>query len=219
MHRRSRKSGFTLIELMVVILILGILAAVVGFAIIPAMQGAKSKLDANALTDFKKQLGLALAESSKAGYVANYKDTGKPAADLYKYLVTRKVVAAEHAAKLAGATGTKLSKDDWENPSFSVDPSLKHVVFTSPAVGAAFLKRANATSKSEGVLFVYNKHNYNTYPNDGIVLMVCGDDEAKVIPHIGVADLFSGMKETPAKVGIEAADFYGKFPFKDVAPE
>lgn len=214
MHRRKHKSGFTLIELMVVILILGILAGVVGVAVVGIITGSKAKLDATALGEYAKQLSLALQDGGEAKVSRNYTEK-KGGADLLQWLVVKQIIKVDFAKKLAGASGTEGGESEW-NGNTPVDTNLT-CIFTCPNEGAKFARRATSKTSAEGVFMCYNENFAFKYPDDGMVVLPAGASKAQLMKYVEIEDAFKEAKESKVRPTVGDLSFYGKFPFKDIA--
>ncbi len=214
--KRSLQKGLTLIELMVVILILGLIAGVVGLAVGNAFADAKSQLDARSLTDFKSSLELGI--SNKRKEVRSLKETkfSDLIAELYKY----RILKLDDVEKLAGASGTKGEEGDYEKGSIDTGPNGT-IIFTGPANGAALLNLTGKGKKEDGVLFCYNKSNYNLYEEDGMVVLIAGKKTAEVLPFTQFELTFKDIDKAKnlKEIKSDNSGFFNKFPFENVAEE
>ena len=214
MNRRKNKAGFTLIELMVVILILGILAGVVGVAVVGIITGSKAKLDATALTDYYKYLSLNLQDGGENKVRRNYTDK-KGGADVLQWLVRKEVVKVDQAKKLAGASGQEASEADWKSET-PIDTNTA-CIFTCPADGQTFANRATAKNTTDGVFMCYNENLAFKYPDDGMVMLAAGTQKAELKKYVDIEDVFKEAKESKVKPTPGDLSFYGKYPFTNIA--
>ncbi|MFP2924634.1 type II secretion system protein GspG [Pyxidicoccus sp. 3LG] len=113
-QRRRRNRGMTLIEIMVVITILGLIAAAVGVAVIPQLE--LSRRDTAALDIKNIQTALKLHYTKKG----KFPDT-----------------AAGLAALVEGQTLERLPKDPWNNDYVYFNEGGKPVIVSYGADGAA----------------------------------------------------------------------------------
>jgi prepilin-type N-terminal cleavage/methylation domain-containing protein len=213
MHRRKNKSGFTLIELMVVILILGILAGVVGVAVVGIITGSKAKLDATALGEYAKFLSLALQDGGEAKVSRNYTEK-KGGADLLQWLCVKEIIKVDQAKKLAGASGTEGNENDWKG-STAIDTNTM-CIFTCPSEGPKFARRATSKTSADGVFMCYNENFAFKYPDDGMVILPAGVQKAQLVKYVEIEDIFKDAKESKVRPTLNDMSFYGKFPFKDI---
>jgi len=123
--RRSAENGFTLVELMVVIVIIGLLSTLVAFTVIPQLgraNGQKAKVD------------IATLEQAVEMYRLN-NVTYPGTADGLKALVTPPASLADPSRYQAGGYVKKLPDDPWGRPYVYAAPG-QHGAFDIYTLGA-----------------------------------------------------------------------------------
>ena len=223
--KRNARKGFTLVELMVVILILSLLAAVIGVAVTAIIGENKAKLDAQSLNDFTSKVQVAL--NDKAKYIRsdrmNSEMEGKRSADLLVELFKFKVISPDLMKKLGGASGTPTSGEDFTKGAWGTEGANGSIIFTGPGTGIAFHTAMSKKPRKEwGVAMMYNKHFVNTYPDLGAVVLFSDQSQATVISGeqmvLETTSLEGDMKLQDGFT-YNTADFYGSGVFKNVLPE
>lgn len=211
--QRRNSQGFTLIELMVVILIIGILIAVVGGAIWIFFAKAKSTLDAQQLTKFKQQVELVAGSDERN--MRNVK--GDTAAQFFCNLFKKNLIGLEQIQMLAGASGTKGEESNYKADS---PDTSSMIIFTGPKDGPGMIAKLRAQS-SEGVVMCFNKNNFSKFQDDGMVILMAKSD-AEVMKFPMMEDRFKERdpNKTPAIPDPnKSPDFYGKWPFEKIEAE
>lgn len=167
---RRMKAGFTLIELMVVILILGILAGVIGVAVSSIIGENKASLDAQSLTQFNSKLGLVLAKDARKVRSLDLRGDGTAAA-LFCELASYKLLGFEEMKKLAGASGSAGTEDeyeDFENAS-ALTTAGGAIIFTAPADPGTLVEFSGSGENDGSFFMCYNEANFVEYRGEGLV--------------------------------------------------
>ena len=119
------EDGFTLVELMVVIVIIGLLATLVAFAVIPQLGRANSE---------KAKTDIAMLEQGVEMYRLN-NITYPSTADGLTALVSPPASLTDPARYQAGGYIKKLPKDPWGRPYIYASPG-QHGTFDISSLGA-----------------------------------------------------------------------------------
>lgn len=220
---RKARAGFTLIELMVVILILGLLAAAIGVAVVGVIGGAKNKLDGERLSKFVENFNLKKEEGQNKTLIGALKD-GDVARDLFVDLHHLKLITVDDMQKLAGVSGQEAASDDDYKKENKTNLTIDNVIFTSAGKGPELLQVLNGKKKTTGVSFVYNHAYLNKYPEEGTVIVFSGETHAQVLTAGAFELAFSGDDAEGGKkvTGIDFANdanIYGTYPFEHVVRE
>lgn len=178
--------------------------------------GARAKLDATCLSEYYKFLSLNLQDGGEMKVRRNYTEP-KRGADLLQWLVRKEVVKASYVTRLAGVSGTEGSEEDWKG-DVPID-ATKHLIFTCPADGTTFANRATAKNVTDGVFMCYNRHFFDRYPEDGMVVVMAGAQRAIVVKFADVPGLVAESKTAAVTPSAGDASFFGKYPFEKVAGE
>lgn len=214
--RIKRSRGFTLMELMVVILILGILIGVLVVAVIPRIGSASRDLDVLQLTKFKQEIDLAISQQKNKRRLGDIQNEGGTSAQFFATLFDKDIITFETVKMLSGASGTKAEEKSYKDVS-APDTSKGGVfIFTGPTSGPD-LKNYAGASKKEGVFMSYNKNNLVLSEKE-IVLFICGESEARLVAYKDIKDIFSEHGQVP-EITFEKPDFFGTYPFAHVAPQ
>ena len=220
MMKRNNKKGFTLVELMVVILILGILGGTLAVAVFDVFGGAQAKIDAQTLGKFQQNLALKAQEKRKQFRDADPKKGKGTFIELMTQLYDLGVLKFDDVKKLAGASGDEPDEGDFDNGDLDAQ---SQIIFTGPNTGSKIYSLMKGSTK-DGVMFCYNKYFYQEYANEGIVVMFAGKaPKAEVLFPAAIEQKYNKVAKKPCKFKgkLEEIDdkFYGKAPFKMVEPE
>lgn len=207
---------------MVVILILGLLAAAVGIAVVGAIGDAKNELDAQRLSKFVENFNLSLQTGKNKQYVQKYEGDGK-ARSLFIEMHDMKLIPLDDMKKLAGVTGTEAPDEDYkkDRAEYLLE---ENVIFTSVAKGTEMLGKMDGKKATDGVSFCYNAKYLNAYPEKGAVMVFAGTTSARVYTEKAFESEFSSAADGADKTvsGVNYAqpdDLYGKFPFEFIVKE
>ena len=179
---------------------------------------AQAKLDAQALTKFHQTLRLKVGENRKV--VRDIPEQESTAA-LFLELYKQEVLTYDDIKKLAGANGDEPSESGLQAGNFSPEWNC---VFSGPKDGVTLYRLLVEKEKTGIVLFCYNRNYYKEYPDDGMVVFLAGDTQARVMQPEEIAKQYNEITRESFEFATnnlaELDDsFYGKGPFKFVSPE
>lgn len=222
MHERvrRRRAGLTVVEFAVVVVLLAVLAGVVGLAMTGTAVSFKGTLDAVALTTFRKRLTAAL-ETSERRQSCIEQIAGcefERGADLLQWLVRKQVVEHEAVRMLGGATGTQADEKVWMSASTPIDDN-EYCLFTCPSDPGEFIRRALSDRRSDGVFMCYNQNFAFRFPEEGMVALAAGEEKARFVKYAEIDEMFSDAKEVRAIPVPGDFSFFGRYPFKGIAPK
>ncbi|MCA8939623.1 MAG: type II secretion system protein [Planctomycetes bacterium] len=176
---RKTKAGFTLIELMVVILILGLLAAAIGVAVVNVIGENKNKLDAKTLSDFVDKFIVKLEENNgqNKGFI---KKSGEAptARELMVRLYRKKYIGFEEIKKLAGASGTAGGEADYAEGGEVTDDMIIFTTSNDPKTMIDMVSSKNRQADF-GVSFCYNARYMGDKASDGCVIIFASERQAE----------------------------------------
>jgi len=169
------RKGFTLVELMVVIAILGLLVSVLATATLPKMRKANSEMDKIQMKDCYDELIRATIDEGtrkklKMEHIAETKGHGFWEA-MFKY----KVLGREVLRRLVSKGGSDTAADsrwlDEEGGRLAIDSCS----WTSPRARNLF-EVLGARGKDKAVVFSFNTRNWNNYPDAGVLVLFSETD-------------------------------------------
>jgi prepilin-type N-terminal cleavage/methylation domain-containing protein len=169
------RKGFTLVELMVVIAIIGLLVSVLATATLPKMRKATAEMDKIQMKDCYDELVRATIDEGnrkklKAEYMAE-----KKGYEFWESLFKHKVIGREVLRRLVSKGGSDTaSTSDWideEGGHLAIDSCS----WTAPRSRNLF-EVLNARGKDRAVVFSFNSRNWTNYPDAGVLVLFSEND-------------------------------------------
>jgi hypothetical protein len=205
-----------IVGLVITLLLLGALAFVVHQAVFGVPSTFKGDLDARALTLFARELQESLEDQDPQSLgLTNFRPAR--AVDLLQALSHESSMKGVRFEVLGGATGEQVPIRKWQSIE-GVDPSSE-CLFTCPPNLNDFLRLSSPKAKDDEVFMCYNRHFFDRFPDEGMVILVAGESKAKFVRYADIPDEVDVRKGIALNVTPGFPDFYGKHPFTFVAPE
>lgn len=183
------RRGFTLVELMVVIAILGLLVSVLATATLPKMRKANGEMDKIQMKHCYDELIRAVSfddavkRKLRAEYMAE-----KKGHELWEALFKHKVLGREVLKRLVSKGGSDApAESNWideENGRLPIDA----VSWTIPR--ARNLMEVFATrGKDKAVAFSFNTRNWNNYPDAGVLVLFAENEVPEFVTRETLKDM------------------------------
>ena len=168
--RNQNRTGFTLVELMVVIAILGLLASVLATAVIPKMRKAKHDLDKKTLQDLYNELQIVVASDEDARRKLNSPAMAdKRGHAFWEACFKRKILGREVLVKLISAGGIDHRSDSqWIRDPQGFLP-IESCSFTAPK-GSEVTLLMGLHGYSRRIMTCLNSRNWNNYEDEVLVM-------------------------------------------------
>jgi prepilin-type N-terminal cleavage/methylation domain-containing protein len=213
--KRLSSRGFTLVELMVVIAIIGLLASVLATSVVSKMKQASHDLDKKVLQDLFNHLSMKASTDEKAreklirGPIAD-----KRGREFWEGCFKHKLLGAEMLPKMILKSGQDIEVDRraLDNPeTFILDPM--GCSWTGPQ-GNECMNLMTARGKARRIVICANERNW--FNHDDEVIAIWSDGE--VAEYTSLEQLQQWEYEiTPEQWQAPAAELFGKVkPFDGV---
>ena len=165
------RSGFTLVELMVVIGILGLLVGILAVAVIPRLTEAKNKLEIKQVGDLMAGFNTLQSDDAKKKRLRNDKKVSDTkGAKFYEACFKKKLLDDALLGKIVSLNSTTDSKADkaWIEEDGGTMPDMS-CSYTAPK--ASDLLAVMAAKGNERTIFLsFNKRNWNNYEDAGVIV-------------------------------------------------
>ena len=174
MHFRTR-SAFTLVELMIVIAIIGLLAAVLTVAVSHQMVRSRAELERVAMKDLVAGLHQAQIDSRQARTLRSEQNRNLAGLEFWQACFKHKLLDEKLLAKLVGLNGDDSALTDLPSEGAALRP--ENCSYTAPRMGE-LREVLNLAGKKKVVLLSHNGRNWGSYARlDYGPLVVWSDSE------------------------------------------
>jgi prepilin-type N-terminal cleavage/methylation domain-containing protein len=205
------RKGFTLVELMVVIAIIGLLVSVLATATLPKLKKASSEMDKIQMKDCYDELVRAtqLDEGNKRK-LHNEAIVEKKGYEFWEAMFRNKILGSEVLRRLVSKGGSDTPADSrWledENGHLPVDS----VSWTAPRTRNLF-EVLKSHGKDKAVLFSFNGRNWNNYPDAGVLVLFAENEVPEYVTPETLKDY--GWELSPEEWQSPSSLFGQKRPF------
>lgn len=174
--KRSYRRGFTLVELMVVIGILGLLVGILAVAVIPKLAQASAKLEIKQVGDLMQAIQQIPIDNKKKKDLTGPTLKDAKGQKFYEQAIKKKLLDSEVVNKLVSLNSKVDSKagTDWIE---SGEMPANSCSYTSPK-GSDLLAVLNSKGANKTVVLTFNSANWGNYENEGVIVYWSDADTA-----------------------------------------
>jgi prepilin-type N-terminal cleavage/methylation domain-containing protein len=186
---RSKRTGFTLVELMVVIGILGLLVGILAVAVIPKLTDAKNKLEIKQVGDLMAGFNTLQSDDAKKKKLKDKKIADTKGEKFYEAAFKKKLLDDSLLTKIVSLNSTTDSKADkaWIEEADGTLPA-NSCSYTAPKA-SDLLSVMNAKGNERTVFLTFNKRNWNNYEDAGVIIQWSDAETAEYMNKDGATEL------------------------------
>ena len=164
---KSRR-GFTLVELMVVIGILGLLVGILAVAVLPKLLSAKADLEKKQMGELVQALQQATIDSKNKTKLKDMKEKAGRAfwSDCFKFNVLDKELIKKVVSLGSEAGDTGADSSVFEDGGKGLDTT--NCSYTSPK-GQELIQVMNLKGSKKVVMITFDTRNWNSYKDKGVL--------------------------------------------------
>ena len=164
----NKKRGFTLVELMVVIGILGLLVGILAVAVLPKLLAAKADLEKKQMGELKQALEQATIENKNKAKLKEMKEKAGRAFwnDCFKYNIIEREMIKKIVCMGSADGDTAADSSVFEEGQKGLEKN--NCSYTSPK-GIELTSVMNQKGSKKCVLITFDSRNWNSYKDKGVL--------------------------------------------------
>jgi prepilin-type N-terminal cleavage/methylation domain-containing protein len=178
--KRNTRKGFTLVELMVVIGILGLLVGILAVAVIPRLTDAKNKLEVKQVGDIMQAINGINADSGKKAKLSKAPMKGTEGLKFFEKAFKAKVLDAEIISKIVSLNGPDSPADKGLADNADMELLSSNCSYTAPKA-EELLTLMKKRGNDRKVLLTFDSDNWANYPDHGVIVQWTDADTAAYI--------------------------------------
>lgn len=217
--KRYTRRGFTLVELMVVIGILGLLVGILAVAVIPKLTEAKGKLEVKQVGDLMAGFQNLAADDAKKKTLRHKDVKDTKGVKFYEVAFKKNLFDDGLVSKIVSLNSKTDAKADKEWIETDGDMPANSCSYTSP-IGGKILSVMSMKGKSRTIFLTFNEDNWGNYPDEGVIVQWSDGDTAEYMTkEMAMDDPFNLDGDTwdnnPGEIIGEKKPFENTFTGKD----